>query len=74
MGKFFINFLLNSTTKEMLGIDVQHVRSKEEADEDWKKERPRDFERWCRNWMGLRDLPYSSIQLLTPLKIEAYGN
>ena len=41
---------------------------------DCNKERPRDIERWCRNWTGLRDSPYRSIQLLIRLKIEAYGN
>ena len=25
---------------------------------------PEDFKRWCRNWMGLRDSPYRSIQQL----------
>ena len=59
-----LNFLLNDTMQEMLGVDVQHVRSKEEANVDWEKKRPQDFERWCTNWMGLRDSPYRSIQLL----------
>ena len=60
----FLNFLLNDTMKEMLGVDVQHVRSKNGADVGWDRERPEDFERWCRNWMELRDSPYRSVQLL----------
>ena len=70
----FLNFLLNNTTKEMLGVDVHHVRSKEASDLDWETNRPGDFERWCKNWTGLRDSQYRSIQLLIRLKIEAYGN
>ena len=31
-----------------------------------------DWERWCRNWMGLRDSPYRTIQFLICLKIEVY--
>ena len=45
----FLNFLLNDTMKEMSGVDVQHIRSKNGADVDWERERPEDFERWCRN-------------------------
>ena len=72
----FLNFLLNNTTKEISGVDVQHVRSKEALNSDWEYNIPDDFERWCRNWnwIGLRDSPYTSIQLLILLKIEAYGD
>ena len=60
--------------KEMSGVDLRHVRLREASDLHWERGRPNDFERWCRNWMGLRDSPYRSIQLLIRLKIEAYGN
>ena len=69
-----LNFLLNDTMKEMTGVDVQHVRSKEALGLDWENNIQLDFERWCRNWMGLRDSPYRSIQLLVRLEIEAYGD
>ena len=75
IGEMFLNFLLNDTMKEMPGVDVQHVRSREASDLDWENNRLDPFERWCRNWMGLRDSPYSrSIQLLIRLKIEACGD
>ena len=75
IGGMFLNFLLNNSMKEMSGVDVQHVRSKKEVGVDWdEKKRPQDFERWCRNWIGLRDSPYWLIQLLIQLKIEVYGN
>ena len=74
IGEMLLNFLLNDTMKEMSGADVQYVRSKEVSDLDWEYNRPDDFERWCRNWIGIRDSPYRSIQLLIRLKIEAYGD
>ena len=67
IGKMFLNFLLNNTMKEMTGVDVQHIRSKEASESDWENNRVLGFERWCRNWMGLRDSPYRSIQLLSDL-------
>ena len=70
----FLNFLLNDTMKEMAVVDIRHVRSKEASDLHWEMSRPNDFERWCRNWIGLWDSPYRSIQLLIWLKIEAYGD
>ena len=73
-GEMSLNFLLNDIMKEMRGVDVQHERSNETSDSDWEKNRPDDFEKWCRNWMDLRDSPYRSIQLLIRLKIEAYGD
>ena len=30
----------------------------------WEQKRDRAWERWVRNWMGLRDSPYRSIQLM----------
>ena len=62
-GEMFLNFLLNNTIKEMSGVDVQYERSREVLDLDWENNGPADFERWCRNWMGLRESPYRSIQL-----------
>jgi hypothetical protein len=32
------------------------------------------MERWERNWMGLRDSPYQSLQWQVRLKFEVYGN
>ena len=74
IGKIFLSFLLNNTMKEISGVYIQHVRSKEALDSDWENDRPDLFKRWCRNWMGLRDSPYGSIQLLIRLKIEAYND
>lgn len=71
----FLNFLLHEEMKQMLlGVDVMHVRSNYPSDEAWEKQRRRNWERWCRNWMGLRDSPYRSIQHLIRVKYIAYGD
>ena len=61
IGEMFLNFLLNGTTKQMLGVDIQYIQSKAVADAEWENGRPDHWERWCRNWMGLRDFLYRSI-------------
>jgi hypothetical protein len=40
----------------------------------WEAARAGNWERWERNWMGLRDSPYWSLQWQTRLKLELYGN
>ena len=44
-------------------------------DQEWEDERgPGPWERWERNWMGLRDSPYRSLQWQVRLKLEVYGD
>lgn len=74
IGEMFLNFLLHEKLKEMAGVDIRYVRSKETSDVDWEKSRENNWERWCRNFMGLRDSPFRSIQQLIRLKIAAYGD
>ena len=35
-GEMFPNFLLNGTIKEMSGVDMKHVRSREISDLEWE--------------------------------------
>ena len=74
VGEMFLNFLLHEELKRLSGVDVQHGRSADPADADWERQRGNRWERWCRNWMGLTDSPYRSIQWLLRLKMEAYGD
>jgi len=41
---------------------------------EWEQSRPDSWERWHRNWMGLRDSPYRSLQWQVRLKLEVYGH
>ena len=43
MGEMFLSFLLNDIMKEMSGVDMQHVCSKNGVDLDWEREKPEDF-------------------------------
>ena len=54
----FLNFLLHEEIKEVSGVDVSRVRT----DEDWEETRLAHWERWCRNWIVLKESPYRSIQ------------
>ena len=50
------------------------VRSRDPRDESWEASRQGTWERWERNWMGLRDSPYRSIQWQIRLKLEVCGD
>jgi hypothetical protein len=58
----------------MSGVDIKLVRSADLSDAEWEQARPHGWERWSRNWMGLRDSPYRSIQHMIRLKYIAYGS
>ena len=74
IGEMFLNFLLHEELKQMSGVDIGHVRSKDKTDAEWEAGRAQRWERWCRNWMGLQDSPYCSIQHLIRLKFIADGD
>ena len=74
IGEMFLNFLLHNDLRALSGVDLTHSRSEEAGDEAWEHTRSDPHERWVRNWMGLRDSPYRSIQMLIRLKFEAYGD
>jgi hypothetical protein len=71
----FLNFLLHQDLREYLGVDVREVRFLDPKDSNWEADRgPGPWERWERNWMGLQDSLYRSLQWQTRLKFEIYGN
>ncbi len=56
-------------------MDVDGVRSTDPKDTKWEAQRgTATWERWERNWMGLRDSPYQSLQWQVRLKYKVYGN
>ena len=75
MGEQFLNFCLLKSLREFSVFDVREVRATESEEKGWEAEQgPSHMERWVRNWMGLRDLPYQSLQWQVRLKFEVYGN
>ena len=47
VGEMFLNFLLHEEMKQMSGVDVTFVRSKESSDTEWEAQQTRNWERWC---------------------------
>jgi hypothetical protein len=74
VGDQFLNFKLHELMRAESGVDVRMVRSRDHRDESWEASRQGTWERWERNWMGLRDSPYRSIQWQIRLKLEVYGD
>jgi len=74
VGDQFLNFKLHESMRAESGVDVQTVRSGDPRDEPWEASRQGIWERWERNWMGLKDSPYRSIQWQIRLKLEVYGD
>ena len=74
VGEMFLNFWLNKFLRPYAGVNVGPVRTQGGPLPAWEESRTQNWERWCRNFMGLRDLPYRLIQLLTQIKYAAYGN
>ncbi len=70
----FLNFKLHNSLREYSGVDVHGVRSLACEDASWEVLRPARWEWWERNWMGLRDSPYRSLQWQVRLKLEVYGD
>ena len=70
----FLNYKLHKSLWEYSGVDIQGVRSLATEDACWEKLRPARWERWERNWMGLRDSPYRSLQWQVRLKLVVYGD
>jgi hypothetical protein len=68
-------YYLHEELRQYSGVDVREVRSTDPADTDWEAERgPGPWEQWERNWMGLHDSPYRSLQWQVQLKFEVYGD
>ena len=74
VGEQFLNYKLHQPLRELSGVDVREVRSRDPDDKMWEATRAGNWERWERNWMGLRDSPYRSLQWQTRLKLEVYGD
>ena len=66
IAEMFLNFNLGSSLQPYSGVDLSSLKLDARGVKIW--------ERWTRNFMGLRDSPYRSIQLMIMAKREAYGD
>ncbi len=75
VGEQFLHYPLHSDLREFSGVDVSGVRPLDQRDQDWEANRgPGPWERWERNWMGLQDSSYRSLQWQVHLKFKVYGD
>ena len=74
VGEMFLNFWLNTSLRPYAGVDITHVQDTSAKAPHWEKKRDRKWERWSRNFMGLTDSPYRSLQLMIKAKFIAYGD
>lgn len=74
VGEMFLNFMLGEEVRKCCGVDITLVRSTDPGDADWEKGRPKNWEHWERDMMGLVDSPYRAIQGLLWLKKLVYGD
>jgi hypothetical protein len=72
VGEMFPNFILGEQLRPYSGVDITHIKTRPDDLQhhlpeplsvmpEWKKGRTRSWERWSRNWVGLRDSPYRII-------------
>ena len=66
VAEMFLNFNLGEALQPYSGVDLTPLGLAELGKRLW--------EHWTRNFMGLRDSPYRSIQLMIIAKHVAYGN
>jgi hypothetical protein len=73
LAEMFLCFPLGMELRPYAGVDVKLIWSKGEGAAEWERGRTRPWERWARNFMGLRDSPYRSLQLMLMAKYLSYG-
>ena len=66
--EMFLNFNLGVDLHPYAGVDLTPLKLRGTG---WTK---RQWERWLQNFMGMRDYPYRSIQLMIIAKFLAYGD
>ena len=68
IAEMFLNFNLGIDLQSYSGVDLTPLRLQ---GTNWTAQH---WERWRRNFMGMWDLPYRSIQLMIIAKVLAYGD
>ena len=72
VGEMFLNSPLHPDLIPFTRVDIMHIKSRPDK-EGWDQDRTRVWERWAKNFMGLTESPYRSLQLLICVKFIAYG-
>ncbi len=76
VAEMFLCFPLHPEMRPYAGVDVSLIRTPPGSleEEPWEEGRTRIWERWVRNFMGMRDSPYRCMQLMLRAKYCAYGD
>jgi hypothetical protein len=83
MAEMFLNFVLGEQVKSFSGVDISHVWKRaldapipglDDMFSQWETGHHRTWEHWSCNWMGMKDSPYRSFQMILIAKCLAYGN
>ncbi len=75
VAEMFLCFNLHPEMRPYAGVDVRLIRTAARSDQEpWEENRTRSYERWSRNFMGMRDSPYRSMQMMLMAKYLAYGD
>ena len=74
VGEMFLCFPLGAEMRPYAGVDVTLINENVNEPAAWREGRTRSWERWGRNFMGLRDSPYRSMQMMLMAKYVAYGD
>ena len=74
VGEMSLNFNLHPDLRPFTWVDITHIKNRPD-EEGWDQDRTRFWERWAKNFMGIADSPYLSLQLLIHIKLIAiaYG-
>ena len=73
MGEMFLNWHLHPELRPFSGVDITHIKSRPDK-EGWDQDRTRVWERWKKDFRGLTDSPYRSLQITIHVKLIDYGD
>ena len=74
VGEMFLNYWLHPDLRLYARVDFAHFQHQGPNSKQWEHPRRKRCERWCQNFMGLKDFPYISLQLLIKAKSIVHGN
>ena len=67
-----MKFPLHPELRPFAGVDITHIKSRPD-EAGWDQDRDRVWEHWAKNFMGIIDSTYQSLQLLIHVKFIDYG-
>ena len=69
--QMFLDYSLHPDLRLFAVVDITKIKSTPD-NEEWDQDRTIVWERWAKNFMGITDSPYQSLQFLIYVKFIAY--